>query len=81
MGSLRMLIALITLSWISLLAVLVTISAIILPLVQGLETGLTASLLRLGLSLLLFALWLFWLFELALYASIRLSRSWVKRID
>ncbi|MCS7145237.1 MAG: hypothetical protein RMJ28_00385 [Nitrososphaerota archaeon] len=75
MGSLKMLIALITVAWASLVAVLITISAFILPLAHGIETRLLASLTRLGLSLILFAVWLVWLFELALYASLKLSRG------
>jgi predicted ABC-type exoprotein transport system permease subunit len=66
---------LITVSWISLLAVLAAISAIILPLVSGVEARLLASVLRLLLSLALFATWLAWIFELTRYSLIRLSRE------
>ncbi len=66
---------LITFSWATLLAVLAAISAIILPLASGVEGRLAASLLRLFLSLSLFAIWLAWIFELTRYTFIRLSRG------
>lgn len=75
MRTLPIMLLLITVSWISLLAVLAAISAIILPLVSGVEARLLASVLRLLLSLALFATWLAWIFELARYSLIRLSRE------
>ncbi|GBC70276.1 hypothetical protein HRbin02_00040 [Candidatus Calditenuaceae archaeon HR02] len=67
----KTLLALITVAWVSLIGVLIAISTIILPLTQGVESSPTAGLLRVALSLALFAAWLVWLFELALFASLK----------
>jgi hypothetical protein len=71
----KTLIALITIAWVSLIGVLIAISTIILPLAQGIESSLAAGLLRVALSLALFAVWLVWLFELAFYASLMSRRG------
>lgn len=71
MKFMKILLALVTVAWISLLGVLVAISTIILPLAQGIESSLAAGLLRVALSTALFAVWLVWLFELALFASLK----------
>ncbi|MEM0381913.1 MAG: hypothetical protein QW059_01000 [Nitrososphaerota archaeon] len=75
MSSLKILLALITIAWASLIGILTAITILILPLTQVIESSLAASLARLGFSLILFAVWVFWLFELALYISIKLSRG------
>jgi len=74
MGSVKTLLMLITVAWISLLVVLVTISTVILPLVHGIESNVFAGLARLGLSFLLFAIWLVWIFELALFTLFKHTR-------
>jgi len=73
MSSLKIQLALITIAWASLIGILTAITILILPLTQVIESSLAASLARLGFSLILFAVWVFWLFELALYISIKLS--------
>ncbi len=75
MRSMKTLLALITVAWVSLIGILIAISTIILPLAQGIESSLAASLLRVSLSLVLFAVWLVWLFELAFYASLKSRRG------
>ncbi len=75
MRSMKTLLALITVAWVSLIGILIAISTIILPLAQGIESSLAAGLLRVALSLVLFAVWLVWLFELAFYASLKSRRS------
>jgi len=75
LGPLATIVLLVTVAWATFLATLLAISMLILPLLEGVGYNAPASLARLGLSLLIFTLWLAWLFQISFYMCLRLSRG------
>lgn len=67
MRNLALMILLITIIWISFVAVLAVIGFIILPTISGVYKNLLASIMRVVTSLLLFVVWLAWWAALAYY--------------
>ncbi|MEM1517512.1 MAG: hypothetical protein QXI27_00530 [Nitrososphaerota archaeon] len=60
-------ILLISIIWVSFIAVLAVIGFIVLPIISGVYENLMASIMRVAASLLLFGLWLAWWAALAYY--------------
>ena len=60
-------ILLITIIWVSFVAVLAVIGFIVLPMISGVYENLMASIMRVVASLLLFVVWLAWWAALAYY--------------
>ncbi len=60
-------ILLITIIWVSFVAVLAVIGFIVLPMISGVYENLVASIMRVVASLLLFVVWLAWWAALAYY--------------
>ena len=67
MRSILLNIALITIIWLSLLAVLVSISTLILPIINEAGSTIAASIARVTASLVLFLTWLVWWIALAYF--------------
>jgi len=67
MKTLILMMLLITIIWMSFVAVLAAISFIVLPTISGVYENLAASLMRVAASLMLFVVWLAWWAALAYY--------------